>query len=70
VKNRINTLTDDLFQVIGAGNIADHAAHAPVLALEVGTDMIKQHDLLNALGLTARRAEPVKLTQSTSQTQT
>ena len=70
VKNRITPFTDDLFQVIGAGDIADHAAHAPVLPLEVGADMIKQDDLLNALGFTARRAEPVKLTQSTRQAQT
>jgi hypothetical protein len=32
--------------------------------------MIKQHDLLNALGFTARRAKPVNLTQSTRQAQT
>jgi hypothetical protein len=70
VKNRINPFTDNLFQVIGAGDIADHAAHAPVLALQVGADMIKQHDLLNALGFTARRAKPVNLTQSTRQAQT
>jgi hypothetical protein len=40
-----------------------------VLTLEVGCDSVKQHDLLDGLERTARRAEQAKAAQLTGQSQ-
>jgi hypothetical protein len=67
VKNRLNPIANGAGDLVLIGHITHHALNAFVLTPEIGTDMVKQHDLFDALLFAVRRAESVKFAQCSRQ---